>query len=101
MYVHYNSADMRYTDMYIGRDNILHEIILPKSIITWILNHVDCPINGYEHKTSPYGGYMSPREQLSETHYQLFVIASDYFRRGAKEDKIITALSSFLKNSAD
>lgn len=77
--------------------NIVHEIFVPKSIITWILTHIRHPITGFEQKTSRYGGYMSRCEQLSETHYQLIVIASDYFRRGASEEKIFTLLSQFRK----
>lgn len=80
-----------------AKRNIVHEIFVPKSIITWILTHIRHPITGFEHKSSRYGGYMSKYEQLSETHYQLIVIASDYFRRGATEEKIFTILSQFKK----
>lgn len=79
--------------------NIIHEIFVPKSVITWIFNHIRCPITGYEHKTKSSGKYMNKREQLSETHYQLMVIASDYFRRGASENKILGILSNFKKEN--
>lgn len=78
--------------------DILHEIFVPKSIITWIFTSIQQPITGYEHKTNTRGEYLSYREQLSETHYQLMVIASDYFRRGASEQKILSILSYFKKD---
>lgn len=81
-----------------ARKNIVHEICVPKTVITWILNHITIPIRGYEQKTSRSGGNLNEREQLSETHYQLMVIASDYFQRGASEEKILDILSHFKKN---
>ncbi len=88
---------MRNIAMYHKR-NIIHEIFVPKSVITWILNHIHYPITGYDQKTTVSGEYMSEREQLSETHYQLMVIASDYFRRGASEEKILAILTTFKKD---
>lgn len=79
--------------------DILHEIFVPKSIITWIFTYIKKPISGYEHKTNMRGEFLSYREQLSETHYQLMVIASDYYRRGATEEKILTILSNFRKDN--
>ncbi len=88
---------MKFKHVY-GKRNIIYEICLPKNIITWILNHIKHPITGYEHKTSRTGGTLNRQEQLSETHYQLMVIASDFYSRGASEEKIIDILSNFRKN---
>ncbi len=92
---------MRYVDLYYNNRNITSEIIVPKSIITWILNHICSPIQGYEHKTDQYGKGMSYREQVSETQYQLFIIATDYYKRGASEEKILDVLSNFRKNNCE
>lgn len=79
----------------IYKRNCIHEIVLPQSIITWILTHIREPITGYEHKVNQQGEFMSIQEQLSETQFQLMVIATDYFRRGASIQKIFTVLSQF------
>jgi hypothetical protein len=77
--------------------NRVHGFLLPKSIITWILKCITRPITGYEHKTKINGKHMNRQEQLAETQYQMLVIASDYFRRGATEQKIKQILSYFIK----
>ena len=87
--------------LYYPKRNVVHEILVPKSIVTWILKCINRPITGYEHKTNEKGEFMSEPEQLAETHYQLMVIASDYFRRGASEEKILSVLSQFEKDCKD
>lgn len=88
---------MSVTSIYYKNDRI-HDLFLPKSLITWILTYVDSPITGFEHKTNPEGKRLSYKEQISETQYQLILIASDYYRRGTPTQKIYNLLANFLKN---
>ena len=76
----------------------IYSFELPKNIILWVLEHVRSPINGFEHKKDMYGEPISEEEQISQSQFQVLLIASDYFQRGASPDRIIHALSYFEKN---
>lgn len=88
---------MSATSIYYKNDRV-HDLFLPKSLITWILTHINCPITGFEHKTNRDGETLSYKEQISETQYQLILIASDYYRRGTPIQKIYNLLTNFLKD---
>lgn len=73
-------------------------ITLPKTILLWILSNVAEPIAGFEHKRTQTGQYISAREQLNETYYQVMLIAMYFYKKGAPEEKILTIISPFKRN---
>lgn len=83
------------------KKNLIYDFELPKNIVLWILNCTNKPITGYEHKMNENGETISYKEQVSETQFQMMLIADNYFKRGYSEGQIIDFLSSYFSQTRD
>ncbi len=90
---------MNVNNLYLKRGKV-YDFELPKSIVVWILTYIDRPIRGYEHKTNEKGEVITLKEQLSETKFQIMLIAADYYKRGFSEVKIRRVLSAYFLQSS-
>lgn len=72
-------------------------IYLPKNLLLWIMDNITCPIAGFEHKRKGNGEYFSYDQQLKETYYQVMLIATYYYKKGASTQRIISILDYFKR----
>ncbi len=78
------------------KKEVIHRIEVPKSLVVWILKNITRPIQGYNQKRNERGEEIDVEEQLSETQYQMLLIASDYHRKGYNHRDILRVLSLFM-----
>ena len=73
----------------------LDVIVLPKYLIVWILTNISTSIAGFEHKRNQDGTFYSKDQQLSETRYQVMLVASYFYKKGDKIESVIGKIECF------
>ncbi len=74
------------------------EQFIPKSIISWVLDHVRRPIAGFESKRNPDGSYYSYDQQLQATYMQVLYVAHYWVTLGKPKEEIINSLCAFTED---